>query len=468
MLNRFRRFSSWTPTQKVLTYHSLASLGVMLLVAIAAAAIAQQVARNESERDARWVGGLYASGLIGPLVTAGVREGDPDALSVLDRAAKARIAESQVVRIKVWAADGTVLYSDASQLIGRRFTLEDEDLGVLLGTEPADSELSDSDRPENVYERGMGQLVEVYARAVDQTGQPVLVETYFSAQRLYDRARQLERASLTVLLSALFLLALLLLPLSVWLAKRAERFERERIAAERAVADSVLAERKRLAAELHDGVIQDLTGVGYALYSLSRTVENQAASGAGDGVHEVLSAVDRIGDIVRSDIAVLRGVSTSMYVSQGKDIDLARMIRDLAATEGVPAGVGALPPLSTAVVSAVFQVAREALRNALRHSGTVPRLTLQVENERLSLVVADDGTGFDPDRVIGVSDGHLGLTLLEDAAARVGGVLEVRTAPGAGTVVQLMIDLRHVPGPLRTDVLTAEAMNPGSSLSATH
>jgi signal transduction histidine kinase len=448
----------------VLIYHGIASLGVMLVVAIVAQTFSHRIAKAETERDAHWIGQSVATGLIGPLVTQGVRAGVPADMQTLDAAARARIASGTVLRIKVWSADGTVLYSDAPALIGKKFELDPDDIEVVNGG-PVDSDVSDVNRPENVYERGLGQLVEVYARAIDQTGQPVLVETYFAVDRLKARTRELERGSMLVLLSSLLVLGALMLPLSVWLAKRAERSERERLAAERAAADAALAERKRLAAELHDGVIQDLTAVGYALYSLSRGVERYEAVPDSGGA-ELTAAVDRISEIVRTDIAVLRGVSTSMYFSQGQDIDLSRMIRDLivAGPEGVRADIDDLPPLSASVVSAVFQVAREALRNSLSHSGDLPRLTLRVSDERLALTVTDRGAGYDPEKVSVAADGHLGMTLLEDAAARVGGVLKITTAPGRGTIVRLTVDLRGLRPNRSPEAMSSHSE---SSLSAT-
>jgi signal transduction histidine kinase len=111
----------------------------------------------------------------------------------------------------------------------------------------------------------------------------------------------------------------------------------------------------------------------------------------------------------------------------------------------VTADVGALPRLPGPVASAVFQVAREALRNAVRHAGAAPHLTLKAHDGRLWLTVEDAGCGYDPGRVEGPTEGHLGLTLLRDAAQRVGGTLEIRTAPGEGTTVMLTVGVDSTP-----------------------
>jgi len=446
-----------TPTRKALIYHALASLGAVLVIAVLATVITERLARDEAERYADWTGRGLAQGLIAPLVTDGVREGDPEELATLDRVVRSRIASSTVVRVKVWAPDGTVLYSDASALIGRRYELDEDDLEILRHG-GIDSGLSDGAGPENVYERDLGPLVEVYAQATPPDGEPVLVESYYTVAHLQGRADELQGRFLPVVLLALILLELLLLPLSVWLSRRAERSERERQAAERQAADAVVAERRRLAAELHDGVIQDLSAVGYALHAVTRRLE--AA-----GERELGETVDRTADIVRMDVMTLRGLMSAMYTTADEGIDLGAAIQDLTSTMGhlgVTARLDPLPALRAPVAAAVFQVAREALRNAVRHSGAPPHLALACNGKRLTLTVADSGRGYDPDDVEGPDRGHLGLSLLRDAAQRVGGRLETRTAPGEGTTVTLTVDLERA-----ADVAPVTPSGRDPSLSAT-
>ena len=453
-----------TPTRKALIYHALASVGAIIVIAVLATVLTDRLARQEAERYADWTGRGLAQGLIAPLVTPGVRAGDPAELATLDRVVRSRIASSTVVRVKVWAPDGTVLYSDANALIGRRYELDEDDLQILRNG-GIESGLSDGTGPENVYERDLGQLVEVYARAVPPDGDPVLVESYYTVEHLNARADELQGRFLPVVLLALVLLELLLLPLSVWLSRRAERSERERQAAERQAAAAVVAERRRLAAELHDGVIQDLSAVGYALHMVTRRLE--AA-----GEDELGETVDRTADIVRMDVMTLRGLMSALYTTPDEGVDLGGAIRDLVAAlgrHGVTARLDPLPALPGAVASAVFQVAREALRNAVRHSGATPHLTLGCRERRLTLSVTDDGCGYDPERAEGPDEGHLGLSLLRDAARRVGGQLETRTAPGAGTTVTLTVDLDAAAAACRGVLTDSAASTPdgvGASLSA--
>ncbi len=92
------------------------------------------------------------------------------------------------------------------------------------------------------------------------------------------------------------------------------------------------------------------------------------------------------------------------------------------------------PDLPRPAKEALYRIAQEALRNALRH-GRPGRVTVRLLEEpgALTLEVADDGEGFDPATV---PPGHLGLVSMRERAARAGGRLQVRSAPGRGTTVR--------------------------------
>jgi signal transduction histidine kinase len=170
------------------------------------------------------------------------------------------------------------------------------------------------------------------------------------------------------------------------------------------------------------------------------------------------------------DVMTLRGLMSAMYLTPEVGVDLGAAIRDLVAAlrhHGVTARLDPLPALPGPVASAVFQVAREALRNAVRHSGAPPQLTLGCAGRRLTLTVADAGCGYDPELAEGPGEGHLGLSLLRDAARRVDGHLEIRTACGSGTTVTLTVDVDGAAAPAVTPDGTAPAPpGPRTSLSA--
>ena len=112
--------------------------------------------------------------------------------------------------------------------------------------------------------------------------------------------------------------------------------------------------------------------------------------------------------------------------------DSRRRGRASAATAGRPGG-GPGRDL------ALLRIAHEAVNNSLRHAGAA-HITVRLDGDagRVHLEVADDGSGFDPD-LAEVRAKHLGLTSMEERARELGGRLQIRSSPGAGTTVTLEV-----------------------------
>jgi signal transduction histidine kinase len=195
---------------------------------------------------------------------------------------------------------------------------------------------------------------------------------------------------------------------------------------------SVLEERGRLARELHDAVSQRLFSIRAHARAASALVSSDSGRAAGE--------IAEIAELGAQAHAELRAVIDGLMPPEldGLAASLRRYATLAGRAHGVPveviaADVGELPQ---AVAAAAFRVAQEALHNALRHSGASSvRVTLSRTPHRVTLTVADNGTGFDPE----LAAGGLGLASMRERAAFVGGVLRVRSAPGAGTEVRLVV-----------------------------
>ena len=97
----------------------------------------------------------------------------------------------------------------------------------------------------------------------------------------------------------------------------------------------------------------------------------------------------------------------------------------------------ALPPESK---EALYRIAQEALQNTIKHAGaTNVGLGVGHANGSVTLDVSDDGAGFDP---TGAFPGHLGLKSMRERAERLGGTLEIQSAPGEGTRIRVRIPSR--------------------------
>jgi signal transduction histidine kinase len=418
------------------------------------------------------------------MVTPAVEEGDTDALVALNTQVRYRMAGDMIQRIKVWSPNGLILYCDDPRQVGLTFPLDEDDLDALTSG-GVDSDISDLDKSENVYDRGFGESLEVYAGVRDTSGNPILVETYFAANRLHADETALIRRIVPVVLAAVIVLGLLLVPLAFTLARRVSRYERERQSMIRLAVEASSAERRRVAGELHDGVIQDLAGVGYALSSIDsqlvtlgrangertagerttgeRTASERAAGeraageraagerAAGDAelapVEGMLTTLHTAQRLVHDDLLALRELTGLQYAADSPAVDpeaALRVVADHVAAEGTPVEmvVGPLPGLPPAHRAALIRIGREAMRNAAKHApGSHVVLTLGVSGGNVVLTVVDDGPGFDPHNAVGPVEGHIGLALLADAAEGAGGRLDVRSRPSHGTTIRATIPL---------------------------
>jgi two-component system NarL family sensor kinase len=242
----------------------LAYLLVTAIVAAAAVGWSSVAARAQALQATAEAALTDAGALIAPLCTAGLQSGEPGAVQAVDRAVRGHLHDGSVLRVKVWSAQGRVLYSDADSLIGRSFPLEREER-ELLGTAEAVAEVSALDRPENDFEAAAGHLVEAYAAISGVDGDPLLYEAYYVVDRLDAAASREAWAIIPLALLTVFGLYLLQAPLLVGLARGIDRAHRKRRGRLRLVSAKAELDRARIAADLRDGVVADLAGVSYLL-----------------------------------------------------------------------------------------------------------------------------------------------------------------------------------------------------------
>ena len=198
---------------------------------------------------------------------------------------------------------------------------------------------------------------------------------------------------------------------------------------------SIVEERNRLARELHDAVTQKLFGVVLAAQSGAALLHRDAEA-AGTQLRLVGELASEAMDELRSVIVHLRPPaleSEGLAVALGKHVDVLRRAHGLA----IELDVAGDHRVAAGIETDVFRIAQEALHNALRHAGAGHiAVRLRCEDERLELTVSDDGAGFD---VGAVRSRRLGLTTMAERARAVGGDLELRSSPGAGTTVRLVV-----------------------------
>jgi two-component system NarL family sensor kinase len=406
----------------------------LVVVAVVTSALSRQAADEEAVADARALTQLLGRSVAQPDIPAGLVTGDAAAIDRLDRTVLDRLLVGDVRRIKVWAADGTVLYSDRTELIGAVYPLGDDELEVIAdgGT---DAELSDLTRPENRYERGLGgDLFEVYTRIRSPEGDPLLFEAYFTADELGEqRAAVLDRF-LPITIGALAALVALTTPLVLLLNRRLSRSARDRERLLEAAVRASDAERLRIARDLHDGVVQDLAGSSMALSTLAARSDGRLAE-----------ELEEVGRSLRVSMRSLRSLLVEIYPPDLHTAGLAAAVQDLvaplaAAGVHVDADISGDEDASAAAVALVWRVAQESVRNVARHArASRMSLTVRREADVLVLEVVDDGLGFDPGATVG--DEHFGLRAAEGLVREHGGSMEVESAAGSGTMVRVEVPL---------------------------
>ena len=412
-----------------------AGLVTLVVVVVATSALSRSAADEEAIADARSLTWVLAQSVAQPEIPPGLVDGDAAAIDRLDRTALDRLLVGDVLRVKLWDADGTVLYSDRTELIGAVYPLGDDEVEVLRngGTE---AELSDLGRPENRFERALGgDLLEVYTRIESPEGEPLLFEAYLGVDDLrQSRARILDRF-LPITLGALLALVALGTPLVLLLSRRLSRAARERERLLEAAVRASDAERLRIARDLHDGVVQDLAGSSLALSTL--------AARSDDSGRQELEAVGRA---LRVSMRSLRSLLVEIYPPDLHTGGLAAAVDDLVAplvASGVEVDVDVTgtEDASQPAVALLWRVAQEAVRNVARHAraGRMS-LTVRREADRMVLEVVDDGIGYAADAVVG--EDHFGLRAAESLVREHAGTLEVESAPGDGTVVRMEVPAR--------------------------
>lgn len=412
----------------------------LALVAVGTTLLSRQASRNEALRDARSLTWLLGTKVIQPNLADGVMAGDPAALARLDRVVRSRVVLGPLVRVKIWTATGRIVYSDEARLIGSTYELGAHERDALrAGITKAD--LSDLSEPENRFERGQGRLLEVYLPIHAPSGVPLLFETYSKYSSVSARSREVWLAFAPITFGALLLLQLVQVPLAWSMARRLRQgqYERERLL-RRAIAASD-AERRRIASDLHDGVVQELAGASFVL-------AGAADRAAAVSEPEVSGALQRAAGGVRQSIRALRSLLVEIYPPNLRSAGLAAALSDLIAplsSRGIEARLD-LPPSVELPVEAealVFRVAQEAVRNVASHAGArTVVLRLTVSSTCAVLTVTDDGQGFEPAAVGDhPTSGHFGLVVLRDIAADAGADLRLDSAPGQGTSVRLEVPL---------------------------
>ena len=203
---------------------------------------------------------------------------------------------------------------------------------------------------------------------------------------------------------------------------------------------AALAERTRIAQELHDTLLQGFTGITLQLRAIERMLVQRPKESA-EALKNVLASADTALRDARHMIWDMRAVEL-----EGQDLaealeTAARQAMADSSAELVFTVQGDRRRLPLAVETTALRIGREAVINAVKHAA--PRtveVNLEYGPRSVTLRVVDDGTGIPPGAMDAAAAGeHLGIAGMRDRAQRAGGTLDITSEPGHGTTVSAML-----------------------------
>ncbi|MDQ6806588.1 MAG: sensor histidine kinase [Actinomycetota bacterium] len=429
----------WDSVSVAVAQFAITGLLAVVLLGIVGVQVLRRTGTAEAIRNATEVTRLAGEGIVAPNVTSGVVAGRTASLRRLDSIVRSRVLRDPVVRVKIWDSNSRVLYSDESRLDRIRFRLPADEL-VALRMGGTHAEVSDLSRPENRFDRGQGRLLEVYHGIRDRQGLPLLFEAYLRFSSVSASGRRLWESFAPALIGGLVLLELVQVPLAWSLARRLRRGQEERVVLFRRSVDASVIERRRIARDLHDGVVQNLAGVTYSL---------AAARGRIDANGDPAAVGETIDDAAREtqrSIRELRTMLVDLYPPDlhraGLPAALADLLAPFAADSRTVTSLNIdpelnLPPSKEALL---YRITQEALRNVSKHADAETiAVTLTKENGSVTLSVQDDGVGFQLPAPSPERGEHFGLRMINDLVQEADGHLAVESAPGGGTNVRVEV-----------------------------
>ncbi|MFW5732738.1 MAG: PAS domain-containing sensor histidine kinase [Planctomycetota bacterium] len=198
-------------------------------------------------------------------------------------------------------------------------------------------------------------------------------------------------------------------------------------------------ERRRLASDLHDSVSQMLFALQMRLKRLYRQCDRCARQ------QDLETAIDQCNQLIHETRAVYRGLYPPGLVQLGLVSALRQLARDFEQTTDINVTCGEIVQNSRfddTIEIALFRIAQEAVRNAVRHGrAETVEIDLVMSEEDLTLRIADDGNGFEVTRPNSTS---LGLRTMQERAVSIGGTFSLESSP-TGTTVEVSVPAQPPP-----------------------
>ncbi len=359
---------------------------------------------------------------------------DTGVLDSFDQELRLRLLGGDTARVKVWSPDGTIIYSDAGELVGQRFQLTEPAAAALAGE--STYKVSDLSDPAHEIDRDLGELIEFYLPITTAGG--AVIGALEVEQRSDSLRSTLGHISRNVWISITVGLGLLTVFMVSLALAGARGINRRRRRAEELLGDVIAAqesERKRIVGSLHGDIGQPLYRLLYGLEGSRGKVSEPA----------VAEELVRLEGLVREIDGTLRAELRLLHHSEVEDVGLEPALQELAATTRTETGldvdveveveVELNGGLTSTQSAALFWAAEEGLINARKHAAA-SKVTLRLRQETIGTVleVADDGSGV-------VGREGIGLTTTRERLDAIGGGLNITSRRGGGTILRAWVPI---------------------------
>lgn len=416
------------------------------------------------------VNNIYLDGAVSPHVqslASGNRLDGADRLA-LDRMLGGAHLGEHIVALKIWGRNGRIIYSSADpSQVGRVFAME-RPLESAFSGEVRSRIVEGAELANEFKDQNWSRLIETYAPLRAENDRSILAVAGFfqTADGLEQGVRAAQWRSWSVhgavTLAMLVLLATLVrranttidvqqrelskkvAQLTALLAQNEQLHERVNRAAARTM---TLNEQflRNVATDLHDGPGQGLALASMRIDSLAEVCGNCGHSaGNNSSVTEDFRAIHLA---LQSALADLRAILRGLQLPEIEKFSLTETLRRAVDDHQRKTGVAVALAFSNAPDEAplplritLFRVLQESLANGFRHGGGCnQRVEVSASERRLTVIIADDGPGFDPNGL--KAEGHFGLDWMRERVELLGGSFEVDSALGRGARVRVMLPL---------------------------
>jgi signal transduction histidine kinase len=429
----------------------IVTVGAVLLVSVfVTKLVAEAVTRNAAATTA-----LYVDSIIAPILP------DLTTAQTIDNSVERALDETlgqgalgrRLVSFRLWRQDGTIIYSNNKELMGRKVPQSAERLAAFTGELVANFERTDDDHP--LERESGGPLLEIYNPVLQPwSGEVVAVAEFYENAK--DVETSVRRVVLLTWLSILCVLALFFFVLSLIVLRGSVTIESQRRALKLRIKelDDLLQENiklrervqrasqqvaalneqflRRVGADIHDGPLQLLA---YATMRVdSATVRENAGSDFGRS-----KEVDLIKGSLEDAMKELRSICRGLVLPEIENMPIEKVLEHVVIAYQARTGAQvtlsterAAFPVSPSVRMCAYRFAQEALNNGWLHAkGRGQFLRQKMVGQSVVISVGDRGPGFDPSSV---EHGRLGLTGIRQRIESIGGQLHVETSSTGTTL----------------------------------